>query len=50
LPRGASPSAATSQIVKSYHPGIMAPAIAGSGLDAKPYDIRALVAFIKSQR
>jgi mono/diheme cytochrome c family protein len=38
------------QIVKGYHPGIMAPAIAGFGLDAKPDDIRALVAFIESQK
>jgi cytochrome c2 len=38
------------QIVKGYHPGIMAPAIAGFGLDAKPDDMRALVAFIKSQK
>jgi cytochrome c2 len=38
------------QIVKGYHPGIMAPAIAGFGLGAKPDDIRALVAFIKSQQ
>lgn len=38
------------QIVKGYHPGIMAPAIAGFGLGAKPDDIRALVAFIKLQK
>jgi cytochrome c2 len=38
------------QIVKGYHPGIMAAAIAGFGLGAKPDDIRALVAFIKSQK
>ncbi|HZR93760.1 MAG TPA: cytochrome c [Gaiellaceae bacterium] len=38
------------QIVKGYHPGIMAPAIASFGLKAKPDDIRALVAFIKSQK
>jgi mono/diheme cytochrome c family protein len=38
------------QIVKGYHSGIMAPAIAGFGLDAKPDDIRALVAFIGSQK
>jgi mono/diheme cytochrome c family protein len=37
------------EIVKGYQPGIMAAAIAGFGLDAKPGDIRALVAFIKSQ-
>jgi mono/diheme cytochrome c family protein len=38
------------QIVKGYRQGIMAPAIAGLGLGAKPDDIRALVAFIKSQK
>ena len=38
------------QIVKGYHQGIMAPAVAGFGLSAKPDDIRALVAFIKSQK
>jgi hypothetical protein len=38
------------QIVKGYHQGIMAPAIGGFGLNAKPDDIRALVAFIKSQK
>jgi cytochrome c oxidase subunit II len=38
------------QIVKGYHQGVMAPAIAGFGLNAKPDDIRALVAFIKSQK
>ncbi len=38
------------QIVKGYHQGIMAPAIAALGLTAKPDDIRALVAFIKSQK
>ena len=38
------------QIVKGYHQGIMAPAIAGFGLSAKPDDIRALVAFIKSEK
>lgn len=37
------------QIVKGYQSGIMAPAIASIGLEAKPDDIRALVAFIKSQ-
>ena len=37
------------QIVKGYRSGIMAPAIASLGLKAKPDDIRALVAFIKSQ-
>jgi mono/diheme cytochrome c family protein len=38
------------QIVKGYRQGIMAPATAGLGLGAKPDDIRALVAFIKSQK
>jgi mono/diheme cytochrome c family protein len=38
------------QIVKGYREGIMAPAVAGLGLGAKPRDIRALVAFIKSQK
>ena len=38
------------QIVKGYHQGIMAAAIAGVGLNAKADDIRALVAFIKSQK
>jgi mono/diheme cytochrome c family protein len=38
------------QIVKGYHQGIMAPAVSGFGLNAKPDDIRALVAFIKSQK
>lgn len=38
------------QIVEGYHGGIMAPAVAGFGLDAKPDDVRALVAFIKSQK
>ena len=33
-----------------YCQGIMAPAVAGLGLNAKPDDIRALVAFIKSQK
>ena len=36
------------QVVKGYHQGIMAPAVAGFGLRAKPDDLRALVAFIKS--
>lgn len=38
------------QIVKGYHAGIMAPAIAGHDLAAHPADVRALVAFIKSQK
>jgi hypothetical protein len=37
------------QIVKGYRSGIMAPAIASLDLKAKPNDIRALVAFIKSK-
>ena len=36
------------QVVKGYHQGIMAPAVAGLGLSAKPDELRALVAFIKS--
>ena len=38
------------EVVKGYHAGIMGPAIAGDDLSAKPDDVRALVAFIKSQR
>jgi mono/diheme cytochrome c family protein len=38
------------QIVKGYGPGIMAPAVAGFDLAAKPVDVRALVAFVKSQK
>jgi cytochrome c2 len=38
------------QIVKGYHAGLMAPAIASFGLAHKTGDIRALVAFIKSQK
>jgi cytochrome c oxidase subunit 2 len=38
------------QIVKGYHRGIMAPAVSGFGLAAKPNDMRALVAFIKSRK
>jgi len=38
------------QIVKGYHQGIMGPAIAGHDLAAHPDDVRALVAFIKSQK
>lgn len=37
------------QVVKGYHAGIMGPAISSSGLAGKPSDVRALVAFIKSQ-
>ena len=39
-----------SQIVKSYRAGLMTPAIAGFDLSRKPDDIRALIAFIKSQK
>ena len=39
-----------SQIVKGYRAGLMTPAIAGFELSRKPGDIRALVAFIKSQK
>lgn len=39
-----------SQIVKGYRAGLMTPAIAGFGLSRKPDDVRALVAFIKSQK
>ncbi|MGH3263466.1 MAG: c-type cytochrome [Trebonia sp.] len=38
------------QIVKGYSAGIMAPAVAGFDLGAKPADVRALIAFIKSQK
>lgn len=38
------------QVVKGFHPGLMGPAIAGHDLSAKPDDVRALVAFIKSQK
>ena len=38
------------QIVKGYAAGLMAPAIASFDLAQKPDDIRALVAFIKSQK
>lgn len=38
------------QIVKGYHQGIMGPAIAGHDLSAHPADLRALIAFIKSQK
>lgn len=43
-------TAPDAQIVKGYHPGIMGPAIAGHDLAAHPADVRALVAFIKSQK
>jgi mono/diheme cytochrome c family protein len=38
------------EIVKGYTAGLMAPAIASFNLDQKPDDIRALIAFIKSQK
>jgi len=38
------------QIVKGYRAGIMPAAIASFGLNGKPDDIRALVAFIESQK
>jgi mono/diheme cytochrome c family protein len=38
------------QIVKGYTAGLMGPAIASFDLGQKPDDIRALVAFIKSQK
>lgn len=38
------------QVVKGYRSGIMTPAIASFSLAGKPDDIRALVAFIKSQK
>jgi hypothetical protein len=38
------------QIVKGYTAGLMAPAIASFDLAHKPDDLRALVAFIKSQK
>lgn len=38
------------QVVKGYQPGIMSAAVAGAHLSAKPDDVRALVAYIKSQK
>ena len=38
------------QIVRGYHAGLMAPAIASFDLGSKPNDVRALVAFLKSQK
>ena len=38
------------QIAKGYQPGIMSTAIAGHSLSSKPDDVRALVAYIKSQK
>jgi mono/diheme cytochrome c family protein len=42
-------TAPDAQIVKGYQPGIMPAAISSHGLAGKPDDVRALVAFIKSQ-
>jgi cytochrome c oxidase subunit 2 len=47
---GQSISSPDAQIVKGYNAGIMPPAIASYNLNSKPADIRALVAFIKSQK
>ena len=38
------------QVVKGYQPGIMSTAVAGHSLSSKPDDVRALVAYIKSQK
>lgn len=38
------------QIVKGYRSGVMSAAISSYGLAGKPADIRALVAFVKSQK
>lgn len=38
------------QVVEGYRPGIMPPAIASFDLGQKPDDVRALVAFVKSQK
>ena len=43
-------SSPDAQIVKGYNAGIMPPAIASYNLNSKPADIRALVAFIKSEK
>ncbi|HSP74531.1 MAG TPA: cytochrome c [Gaiellaceae bacterium] len=37
------------EIVSGYKPGIMSAAVAGFGLAAKPDDVKALVAFVKSR-
>jgi len=37
------------QVVEGYRAGIMSAAVAGYGLNRRPDDIRALIAFIKSQ-
>jgi mono/diheme cytochrome c family protein len=41
---------ADAEIVKGYHAGVMSAAIGSYDLAAKPDDIRALVAFIKSRK
>lgn len=41
---------ADAQIVKGYRAGVMTAAVASHNLASKPNDIRALVAFIKSQK
>jgi hypothetical protein len=41
-------SASDAQIASGYHAGLIAPAIANFNLDAKPNDVRALVAYITS--
>jgi cytochrome c2 len=38
------------QIVKGYRAGVMSAAVSGFGLDAKPEDVDALVAYLKSQK
>ncbi|HVC88568.1 MAG TPA: cytochrome c [Gaiellaceae bacterium] len=43
-------AAPDAQIVKGYHAGIMSAATASHDLAGKPGDVRALVAFIKSQK
>ncbi|HEX3056759.1 MAG TPA: cytochrome c [Gaiellaceae bacterium] len=43
-------AAPDAQIVKGYRAGVMSAAISSYDLTAKPDDIRALVAFIKSQK
>jgi mono/diheme cytochrome c family protein len=41
---------ADAQVVRGYNAGVMGPAIASFNLTARPDDIRALVAFIKSTK
>jgi len=43
-------TAPDAQIVKGYQSGIMSAAVAGYGLDKKPADVQALVAYVKAQR